>query len=80
LNARTRAPPHNGKPARSVPASGRVSNFGPFPEYVELDTYDEVMSVVEKPLRFTDEMMQLPEGPGLGMRVIEDKLQNFRRN
>ena len=73
--------PHNTKPSLGTAAALHcvcsIPNFGPFLEFVELDTYDEVLSVFDNGIRFEEGLMYRPEGPGLGLTMIEDKLERL---
>jgi L-alanine-DL-glutamate epimerase-like enolase superfamily enzyme len=56
-----------------------ISNAGPFIEFVELDTYKEVLSVCDTHVKFKDGKMHVPETPGLGIIVNEEKLKKLAR-
>lgn len=71
--------PHNTKPSLGTAAAlhcmASISNFGPFLEFVELDTYDEVLAVFDNAVRFEAGMMYVPQESGLGLRMNEEKLK-----
>lgn len=73
--------PHNTKPTLGTAAAlhlvASISNAGPFLEFVELDTYQDVLSVFENHIVFKDGKMQVPESPGLGLVVNEKKLEKL---
>ena len=77
--------PHNTKPTLGTAAAlhlmASISNAGPFIEYVELDTYDEVMACFDKSqhLKLIDGKLQVPTGPGLGMSINEKKLKELAK-
>ncbi len=73
--------PHNTKPTLGTAAClhlmASISNAGPFIEYVELDTYQDVISVFENEIVFRDGKMQVPDQPGLGLVMNEEKLERM---
>ncbi len=73
--------PHNTKPTLGTAASlhvlASVSNAGPFLEYVELDTYQDVLSVFDTLVEFKDGKLKVPQRPGLGLVINEDKLKKL---
>ncbi len=77
--------PHNTKPTLGTAAAlhlmANISNAGPFLEYVELDTYKEVMECFpeEQRLKLKDGKLQVPTGPGLGITIDEDKVKYFAK-
>jgi L-alanine-DL-glutamate epimerase-like enolase superfamily enzyme len=75
--------PHNTKPTLGTAAAlhlmASIPNTGPFIEFVELDTYDEVLSVIENPIQLNEGKLKLPTLPGLGLIVNEDKLKKIAR-
>lgn len=75
--------PHNTKPTLGTAASlhllTSISNAGPFLEYVELDTYQDVLSVFDTLVPFKDGKLKVPEGPGLGLVINEQKLKKLAR-
>lgn len=74
---------HNTKPTLGTAASlhvmASISNAGPFLEYVELDSYREVMSVFDTHVAFKNGKLQLPESPGLGLVINEKRLEKVAR-
>jgi len=75
--------PHNTKPTLGTAAAmhvmASISNAGPFIEYAELDTYKEVMSVFDTHVKFIDGKMKVPEEPGLGLAINEERLSKLAR-
>ncbi len=75
--------PHNTKPTLGTAAAlhlmASISNAGPLLEFVELDEYQPVLSCVQERIRFEDGKMILPEGPGLGLSVIEERVRELKR-
>jgi L-alanine-DL-glutamate epimerase-like enolase superfamily enzyme len=75
--------PHNTKPTLGTAATlhlmASISNAGPFIEFVELDTYQEVLSVFEQKVTLIDGKLQVPEGHGLGLAIDEQKLLKIAR-
>lgn len=75
--------PHNTKPTLGTAATmhlmASISNAGPFVEFVELDTYQEILSVFESPIAFKDGKLQVPEQPGLGLVMDEKKVEKLAK-
>ncbi|MBQ0734676.1 mandelate racemase/muconate lactonizing enzyme family protein [Aquimarina celericrescens] len=77
--------PHNTKPTLGTAAAlhlmASISNAGPLLEYVELDTYDEVMTCfdADQHLKLIDGKLRVPHSPGLGMEINEKKLQQIAK-
>ncbi len=73
--------PHNTKPTLGTAAAlhlmASISNAGPFLEYVELDTYQDVLSVFDTLIEFREGKLQVPETPGLGLVINEKKLEKL---
>jgi L-alanine-DL-glutamate epimerase-like enolase superfamily enzyme len=73
--------PHNTKPTLGTAAAlhllASCSNFGPFIEFVEPELYTPIMSAIENNLEFRDGNLILPEGPGLGMVVNENRVNQL---
>ena len=73
--------PHNTKPTLGTAAAlhlmASISNAGPFLEYVELDTYQDVLSVFDTLIEFREGKLQVPEKPGLGLVINEKKLEKL---
>ncbi len=73
--------PHNTKPTLGTAAAlhlmASVSNAGPFIEFIETELFEEVMSVFEDPIRFKDGKLFVPDLPGLGLVVNEQKLKKL---
>ncbi len=75
--------PHNTKPTLGTAATlhllASVSNAGPFLEFVELDTYQDVLAVFDTLVPFEEGRLKLPEGPGLGVQINEARLLQVAR-
>lgn len=75
--------PHNTKPTLGTAAAlhvmASISNAGPFIEFVELDTYQQVLSVFENQVEFKDGKLIVPEGAGLGLVINEKKLSKIAK-
>ena len=75
--------PHNTKPTLGTAAAlhvmASVSNAGPFLEFVELDSYQEVLSVFDTHIEFNGGKMQVPEKPGLGLVIDGERVEQLAR-
>ncbi len=73
--------PHNTKPTLGTAAALHVmascSNFGPFIEFIETELYKPVLSVFDNHVEFKDGKLIVPDGPGLGLVVNENKLEKI---
>ena len=73
--------PHNTKPTLGTAAALHVmascSNFGPFIEFIETELYKPVLSVFDNHVEFKDGHLVVPEGPGLGLTVNENRLEKI---
>ncbi|MDZ7401103.1 MAG: mandelate racemase/muconate lactonizing enzyme family protein [candidate division KSB1 bacterium] len=74
---------HNTKPTLGTAASlhvmASISNAGPFLEFVELDSYREVLSVFDTQIAFKDGKLLLPELPGLGLVINEKRVEKLAK-
>ncbi len=72
---------HNTKPTLGTAAAlhvvASISNAGPFLEFVELDTYQQVLSVFDNQIEFKDGKLQVPQMAGLGLVMNEKKLEKL---
>ena len=70
--------PHNTKPTLGTAAAlhlvASISNAGPFLEFVELDTYQDVLSVFDNQIEFREGKLQVPKIAGLGLVMNEKRL------
>lgn len=77
--------PHNTKPTLGTAAAlhlmAAIPNAGPLLEFVELDTYGEVLSCFDKDQLPTvkDGKLTIPEGYGLGMEINEKLLKRVAK-
>ena len=73
--------PHNTKPTLGTAAALHVmascSNFGPFIEFIETELYKPVLSVFDNHVEFKNGKLIVPEGPGLGLVVNENRLEKI---
>lgn len=69
---------HNTLPVVSTAASLQLAAaypvIGPFMEYLDVDDHRPLVDVLKTPFAFKDGMLTIPDGPGLGIEIDEDKL------
>ncbi|MEE4538237.1 MAG: mandelate racemase/muconate lactonizing enzyme family protein [Erythrobacter sp.] len=69
---------HNTRPTISTAASLHLASsypiIGPFMEYPDEDRFPRLLSVMAEPLRREGAKMFVPEGPGLGIEMIEEEV------
>jgi len=74
---------HNTKPTLCTAAAlhlmASVSNAGAFLEFIELDTYQEVLSVFDTHIQLKGGKMQVPEEPGPRLVIDEKRLEKVAR-
>jgi L-alanine-DL-glutamate epimerase-like enolase superfamily enzyme len=73
--------PHNTKPtlgtAAAVQLCCSITNFGPFIEFIDTDLMPTITGLFENPVEFREGRLHLPEGPGLGLVIREDLLEEL---
>lgn len=71
--------PHNTKPIFSTAAAlhfaASVSNANSFVEFVDVDAFTDLLSVMKNKIEMRDGFLLLPEGDGLGLEVDEARLK-----
>ncbi|MFO7668389.1 MAG: mandelate racemase/muconate lactonizing enzyme family protein [Bacteroidales bacterium] len=73
--------PHNTKPtlgtAAAVHLCCSITNFGPFIEFIDTDLMPTITGLFENKVEFSEGMLHLPEGPGLGLVIKEQLLEKI---
>lgn len=69
---------HNTRPTISTAASLHLAAsypiIGPFMEYIDLDDYAALMPVMDTRFVYADGFLRVPDGPGLGIRINEERV------
>jgi L-alanine-DL-glutamate epimerase-like enolase superfamily enzyme len=69
---------HNTRPVISTAASLQLAAsypiIGPFMEYVDVDDYAGLISVMDEGFDYADGSLRIPDGPGLGITINEARV------
>ncbi len=69
---------HNTLPVVSTAASLQLAAaypiIGPFMEYLDVDDHRQMLTMLKTPFQFNQGMLQIPDGPGLGIEIDETAL------
>lgn len=72
---------HNTLPVVSTAASLQLAAsypiIGPFMEYMDVNDFEEMLTILKTPFRFEDAMLHIPDGPGLGIEIDEARLERL---
>ena len=70
---------HNTRPVISTAASLQLAAsypiIGPFMEFVDVDDYADMIAVADQYLTYEDGALLIPDSPGLGIELNEDKIE-----
>jgi L-alanine-DL-glutamate epimerase-like enolase superfamily enzyme len=71
--------PHNTRPTFSTAAAlhfmASISNAGPFVEFIDLDWFRDLMSLMKTTVEFKDGFLAVPQRPGLGIEVDQEAVK-----
>jgi len=71
---------HNTRPTLSTAAAlqfaASISNVGPFIEYPVPEEFEELFGIMKSNVKYEDGYLQVPDSPGLGIEVDEQKLRS----
>jgi L-alanine-DL-glutamate epimerase-like enolase superfamily enzyme len=76
--------PHNTKPTLSTAAAlhfaASISNCGAFMEFVDVDEFRDLMSLMKQNVVFKDGFLEVPQTAGLGIEPDEERLKRSTVN